>query len=104
MKITIPIVAGVLAALILAPTANADPLTQNDEQFLQEVTAVGINGNPHGLISGAWNVCRDLDGGVSESDWESKLQKFSGYTEFQSRAYIAKAVGHYCPNDADKLP
>lgn len=104
MNITISTIAAVSVALILAPTARADPLTQNDEQFLQEVAAVGITGNPHGLISGAWNVCRDLDGGVSESDWESKLQRYSGYSEPQSRAYIAQAVGHYCPSDVDKLP
>jgi Protein of unknown function (DUF732) len=121
MKITIPAIAAVSAALILAPTGHAEPCVSpssndcgnpyfdpndpNNAQFLAEVRATGISGNFHSLISGARNtVCPGLDGGQPYQSIAAQLQQYSGYSPAQAHTYITQAVAHYCPNDAGKLP
>jgi Protein of unknown function (DUF732) len=116
----IPTIAIVSAAIILAPTGHAepcvspsgndcgnpyfDPNAPNNAQFLAAVRATGISGNYHGLISGALNnVCPDLNGGKPYQNIVADLEKYSGYSQIQAHTYIAQAVSHYCPNDADKL-
>ncbi len=121
MNITIPIIAAVSAALILAPTGHAEPCAwptgndcgnpafdpnfPNNAQFLAAVRATGISGAAHGLISGALtNVCPGLDQGKPYQNIVAELERYSGYTPGQAQTYVAQAVGHYCPNDASKLP
>jgi len=121
MNITIPVVAAVLAALILTPVGHAepcaspsgndcgnpyfDPNVPNNAQFLAAVRATGISGAAHGLISGALNtVCPGLDGGQPYQSIAAQLQQYSGYSPAQAHTYISQAVAHYCPNDLSKLP
>jgi Protein of unknown function (DUF732) len=121
MKITIPTIAAVLAAVVLAPVGHAEPCTSpsgndcgnpyfdpndpNNAQFLAAVRATGISGAAHGLISGARNtVCPDLDGDQPYPAIAAQLQQYSGYSPAQAHTYISQAVAHYCPNDAGKLP
>jgi|SRR5271167_857070 hypothetical protein len=121
MKITIPTIAAVSAALILVPSGHAepcvspsgndcgnpyfDPNVPNNAQFLAAVRATGISGAAHGLISGALNnVCPGLDGGQPYQYVIADLEKYSGYNRWQADTYVAQAVGHYCPNDAARLP
>jgi hypothetical protein len=121
MKIIIPAIAAVLSALILAPTGHAepcawptgndcgnpafDPNDPNNAQFLAAVRATGISDHPHALISGARNtVCPGLDQGTPYQNIVADLERYSKYTPGQAQTYVAQAVGHYCPNDASKLP
>jgi hypothetical protein len=57
------------------------------------------------LISGALNnVCPALDQGKPYQNIVADLERYSRYTPEQAQTYVAQAVGHYCPNDAGKLP
>jgi Protein of unknown function (DUF732) len=121
VNITVPTIAIVSAAIILAPTGHAepcawpagndcgnpffDPNAPNNAQFLAAVRATGISGHPHALISGArTTVCPELDVGKPYQNIAADLEKYAGYSQIQAQTYIAQAVGHYCPNDADKVP
>src|ERR1700677_1187687 len=116
MKITIPTIAAVSAALILVPSGHAEPCASpsgndcgnpyfdpndpNNAEFLAAVRATGISGAPHGLISGArYAVRADLDGGQPYQTIAAQLQRYSGYSPAQAHTYITQAVAHYCPND-----
>jgi Protein of unknown function (DUF732) len=67
--------------------------------------ATGISDHPHALISGARNtVCPDLDGGQPYQSVAAMLQQYSRYSPAQAHTYITRAVTHYYPNDASKLP
>jgi hypothetical protein len=121
MNITIPAIAVMAAALVLAPTGHAepcawstgndcgnpdfDPNVPNNAQFLAAVRATGISGAAHGLISGALNgVCPELDEGEPYQNIAAELETYSRYSPTQAHTYIAQSVTHYCPNDAGKLP
>jgi hypothetical protein len=101
MKITIPAIAAVLAALILTPVGHAEPCVSpsgndcgnpycdpndpNNAQFLAAVRATGISGAAHGLISGARNnVCSGLDGGQPCQGIAAQLHQYSGYSPAQA--------------------
>lgn len=120
MNITIPTIAAVSAALILAPAGYAEPCAwptgndcgnpafdpnyPNNAQFLAAVRATGISQHPHALISGARNtVCPELEEGVPENKIVADLENQSGFSQIQAYAYIGHAVGHYCPNEYGKL-
>jgi hypothetical protein len=84
MKITVPTIAAVSAALILTPIGHAepcaspsandcgnsyfDPNVPNNAEFLAAVRATGISGAAHGLISGALNTVSDSGLGSGEAD------------------------------------
>jgi hypothetical protein len=118
VKSIILTVAAVLAALILAPAAQADPgvcppdassCPAIEQQLMADMTAVGIDQDPvhqseGGLISGARNtVCPSLDGGEPENSVVAELEKYSGFNQAQADTYIHDAVRFYCPSEAAKL-
>jgi hypothetical protein len=63
VNVTVPTIAAVSIALILAPAASADP---NDDVFLRNLADAGITHFPHPLVQeGHSSTCHTLDLGPS---------------------------------------
>jgi Protein of unknown function (DUF732) len=106
MNITIPTIAAVSVALILAPTPSADP---NDDIFLRNLANAGITDFPYPLVNEGHSICRTLDlgpsGGGYVPDMADRMsQAFHQWlTDHQVAALIVNSVLAYCPYDRDKL-
>jgi hypothetical protein len=107
MKITIPTIAAVSAALILAPSAAADPsvpITPNDYQFLRDMAQMRVTGTPFAMISEGHWFCTSLDRGDSVDNLDSKVKTDNPqFTQDQVNALFGLAVFHYCEYNSGKL-
>jgi hypothetical protein len=108
MKITIPTIVVVSAALILAPApaAHADP---NDDVFLHNLANAGIHEFPYPLVQEGHSICHTLDLGPSGGGYvpdmaDRMAQTFRQWlTRQQVADLIVDSVLAYCPYDRDKL-
>jgi hypothetical protein len=118
MKLGIPTVVAVLAALILAPASKADPATplpgpgyerfsRTDIGYLQELNMFGMN--PVALhapslsaeVALGQRICLDLgpgSGGSSPNDLVTNMQRsLPNLTQQQIQMLVTAAVTNYCP-------
>ena len=106
-KICVLVIAAISAALILAPSAAADPagpITPNDYQFLRDMAQMGVTGTPFAMISEGHWICTSLDRGDSVNNLDSKVKADNPqFTQDQVNALFGLAVFHYCEYNSGKL-
>ncbi|SHT52559.1 conserved secreted protein [Mycobacteroides abscessus subsp. abscessus] len=94
---TTVVVAGLTAALCLAPAANGDA-SSADASFYQALNRAGITvTNPQGMSAQGHQVCADLLAGVPWRTVITKLMSVAGYTQAESFTILASSTGNYCP-------
>jgi hypothetical protein len=109
MNITIPIIAAVSAALILAPAAKADPA---DINYLQELMAMNLTPatlhappGTQGVIALGHGICQDLGKGRDPNGMVSAIERsLPNLTQNQVQFLISAAVTNYCPDYPKQLP
>jgi hypothetical protein len=79
--------------------AYADPASNNDADFLHQLTAAGLSyQDPAQAVAVAKDVCQLVDKGTPDTDIEKNLQlrnpSFSGNG---AAKFIMLAAGEYCP-------
>jgi Protein of unknown function (DUF732) len=106
MNITFPTIAAVSIALILVPTASADPI---DDAFLRDLANAGITHFPYPLVQEGHSICHTIDLGPSGGGYVPDLldrlsQTFHQWlTQQQTADLVVDSVLAYCPYDRDKL-
>lgn len=100
---------GVLATLVVAAPAYADPTTtetapNNDADFLQQLTDAGLTFHDgQQAIAAAKNVCQLADEKTPEGDIEKNLQ--SGNPSLAgtgAERFMILAASEYCPRHLDE--
>jgi hypothetical protein len=107
MNIVTPTLTAVSAALILAPTATADPavpITPNDQQLLRGMAQMGVTATPFDMISEGHWICSSLDQGDGVNDLDSKIKADNPqFSQRQVNALIGFSVAAYCEGESGKL-
>jgi hypothetical protein len=82
--------------LVLLPIgiAHADG---NDDDFVQQVSNVGIIAPPFNLISNAHTVCQFLNQGGSQATATNNVASMPGFTSDGAASFVSLSVSHYCP-------
>jgi Protein of unknown function (DUF732) len=94
------------AAVIVAPTAGADPasITSNDNDFIRLMAQEGVTGSPSDMISEGHWICTNLIQGDSASDLDSQIKsKNPRFSQEQVNALVGFAVGEYCEGESGRL-
>jgi hypothetical protein len=81
-------------ALLCVGVAHAD---SNDDDFVQKVNNVGVNGAPADLIRIAHQVCGGLDSGTSPDAIEDALVSQLGLRSDRAAIFESFSATHYCP-------
>jgi hypothetical protein len=111
MNITIPTIAAVSVALILAPAAKADSgiFTYQEAKYMADLAAWGILPQTLGLHNGrdevalGEGICLALDK-ASGSDVEAGVKRnFPNLSQLQVNEVIGTAVADFCEQNAGKL-
>jgi hypothetical protein len=95
-----------VAAVAGAGTAAADyPLTQNDNAFLAQINADGIQADSPAVgVQSGHAVCQDLAGGRTSSQEVAEFGRENhDLTAAHARAFIVDSVRFYCPENARQL-
>jgi Protein of unknown function (DUF732) len=106
MRASIPAVAAVSIALILAPTASADT---TDDVFLQKLANDGIREFPYPVVEEGHSICHTIDlgpsgGGYMPDVLDRMSQTFHQWLTHQQTAdLVVDSVLAYCPYDRAKL-
>lgn len=104
-KTCVAAIAAACTALIFTPAANADPFSSTDLEYLQELSAYGLNPatlhapNPAAEVSLGHGVCEELAKGRTPNDLVSSIgRSLPNLSLRQSQGLISVAVINYCPN------
>jgi|SRR5947209_19776117 len=89
----------VAATIAVAAPAYADPPSNDDSDFLAQLTAAGLSyQDPAQAVAVAKAVCQLVDKGTPDTEIEKNLQlrnpSFSGNG---AAKFITLAAGEYCP-------
>ena len=95
LQLTGVAVAAGTVALLAAGTAGA---VTADASFLADLRAEGITYDSAGaVIADAYQVCGELDSGVSATDIGLEIMDYTGVSARQAAAFIVNSVDYYCP-------
>ncbi|MFZ1162302.1 DUF732 domain-containing protein [Mycobacterium sp.] len=85
-------------ALMAAP-AYADPPSNNDADFLTQLTAAGLTyQDPAQAVAVAKDVCQLVDKGTPDTDIEKNLQQNNpSFNGTGAAKFMMLAAGEYCP-------
>lgn len=100
MKLAKAAIAASVAALIWAPTANANPL---DDQYLRDLQKLGlIIEDRDGVLSNAHVICERVWQGITRYEVSHQIDVATeGIDYTQSEAVVALTILYYClPSDA----
>ena len=81
-------------ALFSIGVAHAD---SNDDDFVQKVNNVGVEGAPADLITNAHLVCQALGNGSSPDDIVDGFVNQMHFQSGRAAQFAALSVTHYCP-------
>ena len=88
-------------ATMMATTAPAyaDPASDNDADFLKQLTAAGVTyQDPAAAIAVAKDVCELVDKGTPDTDIVKNLQlRNPSFTGHGAAEFTTIAAGEYCP-------
>jgi hypothetical protein len=113
MNTTIPTIAAVSVALILAPAAKADPdpgiFTYQEAKYMEDLAGWGILPQTLGLHNGrdevalGEGICLALNR-ASGSDVDAGIKRnFPNLNQLQVNEVIGTAVADFCEQNAGKL-
>ncbi|MGW0159211.1 DUF732 domain-containing protein [Mycobacterium sp. NPDC003323] len=72
-----------------------------DSAFLADLRAEGIGYESAGeVIANAYQVCSELDSGLSATDIGLDIIDYTGVNARQAAAFIVNSVDYYCPEHA----
>ncbi|MGN7782419.1 DUF732 domain-containing protein [Mycolicibacterium sp. 22603] len=94
------LVTGMIGLLSAAP---ASALTSAaDSAFLSDLRAEGIGYESAGeVIGNAYQVCRELDSGISATAIGLEIMDYTGVNARQAAAFLVNSVDYYCPQHAE---
>jgi Protein of unknown function (DUF732) len=82
----------------MAAPVYADPPSNDDANFLKQITDAGLTYKDGGqAVAVAKNVCDMADKGTSETDIEKKLQELNSFSGSGAKKFIMLAANSYCP-------
>jgi hypothetical protein len=111
MNITIPTIAVMAAALILAPVAHADPgiFTPNEAKYLESLAQLGVLPTTLGLHNGrdevglGQGICLALDDHSINDVNAGVTRNWPNLTQLQHNALVGFSVSYFCEYNAGKL-
>jgi hypothetical protein len=93
------------AALLLAPTANAQPYDpDHDIQYVREINQAGIRYDTReNLIAMGHTICDTLTRGASYSDLITVIERDTATQPYLANVLASKAVENMCPSQYYKV-